>query len=316
MVRVWNFLLPDSGEHTLRVEDIGKPSQLAFLDGAELESKPGQSHYAGPDGALLRLKYTTELRTPRIGATELELGWMLFVNERLVESVAANGDGLRDLRSMPEGSYTIAPSFDAEGLEQDACRKFRFLANGELHEVMVAHKEAVWRVALDGALVSQDSHSLSANKGCAEFAVAAAGGAQIPAKLEMAYSNMGMKWSYSLCVGSTQVPAAWAKTRGSFAEVVPPEVVAASAPTESMPSPQEADCEEQAGTTESASHALPQGVSYDHEARAYQANIKDPKTNRFVFLGEFQTPEAAHAKYMEMLGRYAPDKKLAPSLAA
>merc|ERR1712129_619701 len=43
------------------------------------------------------------------------------------------------------------------------------------------------------------------------------------------------------------------------------------------------------------SGSLPQGVSYDSEARVYKANIK--VGGRFRFLGDFATPTEAHERY-------------------
>jgi hypothetical protein len=55
MVRVWNFVLPESGEHSFRVENIGVLGQRVFLDGTELESQQNQDSFIGPDGVTLRI---------------------------------------------------------------------------------------------------------------------------------------------------------------------------------------------------------------------------------------------------------------------
>jgi len=59
-----------------------------------------------------------------------------------------------------------------------------------------------------------------------------------------------------------------------------------------------------------------QTMRNDRETATFQANIKDPKLKRYVFLGEFASVDAAHQKYLEALSRYAPDKQLAPALVA
>merc|ERR1711924_119002 len=61
--------------------------------------------------------------------------------------------------------------------------------------------------------------------------------------------------------------------------------------------------------------SLPQGVSYDHESHFFQANIRDSKSGRFIFLGEFATPERAHESYLEALPKYDPEKAIAPKIS-
>lgn len=309
MARVWNFLLPETGNHELRVEHIGTPDQHLTLDGLELESRTGQMAFPGPEGALLRLKY--------------EKRWILLVNERIVEEAAADGKGLRDLRNLPDGSYTIATGFDAECAMQHAVRKFRVMVDNQLQEVVVAHQECIWQVSLNGKLVDQESHSLRENQGHASFEVQAASGASIPAHLEMAWSLKDMKWSYHLTVGNTVVPACWTKVGGFINGVIPP-TIESGVPTKQADSDNLAEpSNDTAATAEGdtiQSHPqepenLPQGVSYDRDAGTFQANIKDAKANRFVFLGEFPDAEAAHKKYIEALAKYAPEKRLAPLVA-
>lgn len=320
MVRVWKFLLPDTGEHTFQVENLGQPGMKVTLDGIAQECRDGQTSFSGPSGSLLRLKQAAKGKTPR-GS---DATWTLMVNERIVEEMNAKGQGLRDLRSMGEGSYTIATGFSSQGMEDNACRKFQFLIDSDLHEVVVAHKECIWQVALDGALIEQEAHSLNDSEGKVHFEVPNPGGPQIIGILSMSWKMKDFRWEYNLSVGGIPVPASWTKVRGPTTGVPPPSIpsgklipASASVPAVAAPSyntspppvpypsgDKENQCPE----------FLPQGVSYDREARAFQANIKDPKSNRFIFLGEFATPEAAHEKYKEALARYAPDKRMAPPI--
>jgi len=318
MVRTWKFLEPQSGEHTLRVEAIGTPSQCVTLDGTQLETRSGQLAYSGPGGMLLRLKPCAELKTPR--ASEQESRWMLLVNERPVEQASLSGDGLRDLRNLPDGSYTIATGFDAAGLDQHACRKFKFLLDTDPHEVVVAHHECVWQVALDGHLVDQESHTLKESAGKAEFEVSTPDDVRVSAKLEMTWVLGEMKWSYDLTVGGVKVPASWTKAKGNIPGNNPPTVLSAvsgrvtAPPVQILKSP-DPRVDSPSGDKENQSPAvLPQGVSYDADTRTYQANIKH--ANKFIFLGEFASADAAHEKYLEALTRYAPDKRIAPQIAA
>jgi hypothetical protein len=302
MVRVWNFVLPDSGNHVFRVEGLGAGLRRAFLDDQEVEVRPGQETFAGPGGALLRIKECgAPTQTPR--SIDKEAKWVLLVNERQVEEVDPSGHGLRDLRSMPEGSYTIATGFDAEGVLQNACRKYKFYVDGAPHEVAVAHRECVWQVSLDGKLVDQQSHSLNDNSGTVELP-------SIKGRLSVTWVLKELKWSYCLTVAGVLVPASWTKAKGDTVGVVPPQI-SSGAPVshaaDPVPVANSADAEV-------VHDSLPQGVSYDKETKTFQANIKDDKTKRYICLGEFASADAAHQKYLEARSRYAPEKQIAPEV--
>jgi hypothetical protein len=312
MVRVWNFVLPESGEHCFRIEGLangGSGDRRAFLDNQEMEVGPGQETFAGPEGALLRIKECTD---PSKTPVDKEAKWVLLVNERQVEEADASGNGLRDLRSMAEGSYTIATGFDAEGVFQNACRKYKFLVDGEPHEVTVAHRECVWQVSLDGKLIDQQSHSLGDNNGNVEMNVPTANGSHVPGRLSVTWVLKELKWSYCLCVGGVPVPASWTKAKGPAPHVVPPAISSGASVSDT------ADAQVTPGTgsgdADVVPESLPQGVSYDRETKTFQANIKDAKTKRYICLGEFASADTAHQKYLEALDRYAPEKQLAPQV--
>jgi len=306
MGRSWNFLLPQTGAHSFRVENIGDSSQRVYLDGHEMKSDPGQKSFTGPDGSLLRIDPTGKL----------------LVNDWQVEEVDPTGKGLRDLRSMGEGSYTIAVDFDAEGvLKKSPCRKYSFTVDGEPHEVALAHHECVWQVTLDDKLVDQDSHMANETRGSAVFVVMAPNGVQVPCKFDMIWERL--KWSYKLVVQGMPVPASWTRATGAAVGVAPTKIFSVAIPISSgSPGTQDAEESPEPSIAASSSNeemvpeSLPQGVSYDKETKTYQANIKDINTKRYVFLGEFGSLEAAHKKYLEALSKYAPDKRLAPALVA
>jgi len=311
MVRVWNFVLPESGAHNFRVEGLGGGLRRAFLDDQEMECKPDQQTFAGPGGALLRIKECADpSKTPR--SVDKEAKWALLVNERQVEEVAPSGNGLRDLRSMAEGSYIIATGFDAEGVVQNACRKYKFLVDDAPHEVTVAHRECVWQVTLDGLLVDQMSHSLHDNNGTVDMKVPAANGTHVPGRLTVTWVLTELKWSYSLAVGGVVVPASWTKAKGSTGQVAPP-AISSGASTSNGPQAEIATVTNSADA-DVVPEILPQGVSFDRETKTFQANIKDVKKNRYICLGEFASADAAHQKYLEAMNRYAPEKQLAPQV--
>merc|ERR1712194_290552 len=100
--------------------------------------------FTGPDECLMELKCNRKT-------------WSLLVNGLMVEEYGAirkgGGDqSLRQLRSMPEGSYMIAPTFDAGVLDLHIIRKWRCVACGEVHEIQLAHAQS-WQVVVDGALI-------------------------------------------------------------------------------------------------------------------------------------------------------------------
>lgn len=59
--------------------------------------------------------------------------------------------------------------------------------------------------------------------------------------------------------------------------------------------------------------ALPQGVSFDRETGRYKATVRS-KTGQFVDLGDHDSAEAAHQKYLEALHIYNPNKAVAPMI--
>jgi len=213
---------------------------------------------------------------------------------------------------MAEGSYIIATGFDAEGVVQNACRKYKFLVDDAPHEVTVAHRECVWQVTLDGLLVDQMSHSLHDNNGTVDMKVPAANGTHVPGRLTVTWVLTELKWSYSLAVGGVVVPASWTKAKGSTGQVAPP-AISSGASTSNGPQAEIATVTNSADA-DVVPEILPQGVSFDRETKTFQANIKDVKKNRYICLGEFASADAAHQKYLEAMNRYAPEKQLAPQV--
>mmetsp|Transcript_131688 Transcript_131688/g.232841 ORF Transcript_131688/g.232841 Transcript_131688/m.232841 type:complete len:301 (-) Transcript_131688:142-1044(-) len=286
-MKTWNFLLPDTGEHELKGENLGKSGQKVSVDGVELPAPEGTTMFTGPGGCLLEIRQ-------RNGA------WELLVNGFLVEDYSqgkrkTRDDTLRDLRSRPDGSYTIATSFSAEGLSLNTVRKFRFTAQGVLHEVEIAHFDWVWQVLHNGHILDRLTHSMWESKKALAFKVDVLDGHKLDVEVSMTWEQIKQIWIYCLCVNHISVPACWTKTGGELAGVLPPEVWGEGAPLEEAaeaPLPEELPREPVAAPAD-----LPQGVSYDSSSGSYQANIR--VNNRFVFLGEFATIPEAEARYRE-----------------
>merc|ERR1719359_2738700 len=132
---------------------------------------------------------------------------------------------------------------------------------------------------------------------------------------------MTLSWTHSLHIGDVKVPLCWTKMRGPIRKVKQPEVfpvwLTVSSGAQMDVATEEDEAEEDDETSSELKNpgkenvdldSLPQGVSYDRESNAFQANIRDSKTRRFLFLGEFTTPERAHQAYLEALPRCNPDK--------
>jgi len=305
MVRVWNFILPESGEHSLRVENIGTAGQRVFLDGNEMECQASQESFTGPDGVVLRISQCVgQGKTPT--SIDKEAKWALLVDDQRVEEADPSGAGLRDLRSMAEGSYIIATGFDAEGVVQNALRKYKFIVDSVEHELDVAHRECVWQVSLDGKLIDQQGHTLNDNSGTVHIKIPGADGALVPGTLQVTWELKYFKWNYCLVVGGIPVPPYWTKAKGLNAGVVTPAIFSAS-PAPPSSNPTELAIEAKAPAADSSSddvpEVLPQGVSYDRETKTFQANIQDCKTKRYICLGEFASADDAHQKYLEALSR-------------
>eukprot|EP00929_Paragymnodinium_shiwhaense_P103345 TRINITY_DN6680_c0_g1_i1.p1 TRINITY_DN6680_c0_g1~~TRINITY_DN6680_c0_g1_i1.p1 ORF type:complete len:319 (-),score=62.62 TRINITY_DN6680_c0_g1_i1:95-1051(-) len=316
MVRAWKFLSPATGEHTLEVRSIGTPKQKVTFDGQRLESKEQQLLFVTPTGDYLRL--VNDGKNASLLASKRQAVWTLFVNEQPVEEMAREATcGLRDLRSMPDGSYAIATGFASTGIKRYSVRKFKFSIAGKSHEVVVAYHDdrRLWQVALDGQLIDQERHGALEFSGHTDFEVPVGNSQPLAAHLTMSWSLLELRWTYSLLVGEVKVPAIWARHRGRFRGVEPPEILtqdaAAAMGAEQLSEETRVDSESSSDSESEGvdsrgivqPEALPQGVSFDRESGSYQATIKDPKLNRYVCLGEYQTAEAAHARYLEAASR-------------
>merc|ERR1712224_383507 len=122
-----------------------------------------------------------------------------------------------------------------------------------------------------------------------EFVIAASG-SKVPARLEMSWSPSEWKWEYHLQVGGVSVPAYWNKVKGFVSGIAPPLILSGTAGALPEKSPQ-IDVVESPSQMPSKENpcasSLPRGVSYDSKTQAYQANILEPKTKRYILLGEF-----------------------------
>lgn len=312
--RVWNFLLPgvDGGRHQLRAENLGSPGQAIFIDGEQQGAREALI-FSGPGNSLL------ELRKGQAGQ------WHLLVNGLMVEDYhegkrRSGDETLRELRGRPDGSYLISTEIDVANLDNlHLIRKFRFKARGNEHEIWISHRDCIWQVLCDGKLIERAVHKLSDSNGKAFFKLEVADGRRLDAALHMTWNGAALLWRYRLTVNNVEIPLCWSKVVGN---VHPPPELPELLPADSAeipgntPEPALSEqTEEPEPQPQPSAMQLPQGVSFDPFTGAFQANIRG-RTGKFVFLGEFRTPEEAHQCYLEAVPLHCPDKILAPEIPA
>lgn len=334
--KTWNFLLPASGQHQVHVQNIGSPEQTIFIDG-ELQPPTYALVFSGPGDSML------ELQNPDCK------GWILLVNGMRVEDYhterSSADETLHELRSRPDGSYMISPTFQVDEGELHIVSKFPFRAGHQPHEVCVAHSSNIWQVIFNGQIIVRDSLR---NSFGSHFNLNVAPGLQLPASLVMSSAprvpgtfmslRRDLVWSYGLTVNGIEIPISWNREMGTDPSPTDPEVLAISpmvitdaeliasltrdavstelpqipSPTGEAPAPSVAY---QLNEPTLAYGSLPQGVSYDETSRLYQANIRNA-TGKFVFLGAFSTPEEAHQTYLNAMPIHSPEKRLVAEIPA
>lgn len=291
MTKTWNFLLPETGAHELKVDAIGKQTQTVYIDGQLLEAPEGTTMFTGPSGSLLELRFRDQ-------------NWDLFVNGLQVEEYTAGkrrsaDDTLRDLKSRPDGSYMIATSFSSDHLvsAMNKVRKFHFLAKGQLHEIEIAHMDWVWQILHNGSIIDRRTHAMTEDSCNCRFQIDVDASTKLEAEVCMSWDNVKTIWYYTLLVEHMNVAPYWSKIKGDLdaplLEVVSTsrEYVVEAQPTrDSIASlPDESPVISPAD--------LPPGVSYDSSQGSFQANIR--VGNKFMFLGEFSTVDEAEARYLQ-----------------
>jgi len=247
-------------------------------------------------------------------------GLRLYVNGCLVEECASGkANSVRDLRNMPEGSYTIATQFRTEGLDLHVVRKYRFTAHGQMHELQLVHSDWSWKgsfedslrtfqVIHDGEIVEQKLHNLWEANFSTQLRLSVKNGHILEAEVRLYFDYRNWLWNYDCQVNHLRIPECW--TRGSGERSVHiPEVAAGTFEAQAeVPSMQLAPFSSIAGLqtdpVESNMHrspltneSLPQGVSYDPGNGTFQAIMN--VHGKFVLLGEFASSDEAYQRYLE-----------------
>jgi len=297
MTKTWNFLLPDTGAHEVKVDAIGKQTQTVFVDGQLLSAPEGTTMFTGPSGSLLELRFHNH-------------NWDLYVNGLQVEEYSAGkrrsaDDTLRDLRSRPDGSYTIATSFSSDHLvsAMNKVRKFHFLAKGQLHEIELIHMDWVWQILHNDRIIDRRTHAMTEDTCNCRFQIEVDASVKLEAEVCMSWDNVKTIWYYTLLVGHLNVPPYWSKIKGDLD--VPLLEVVSTSPSYTVESQPTRDS---IATLPDDSHCispadLPPGVSFDSVHGAYQANIR--VGNKFMFLGEFSNVDEAEARYLQEKAKLA-----------
>mmetsp|Transcript_58935 Transcript_58935/g.108883 ORF Transcript_58935/g.108883 Transcript_58935/m.108883 type:complete len:400 (+) Transcript_58935:103-1302(+) len=79
---VWNFRIPDTGAHEVRVANIGEHNQVVFVDGVHHLAPPDTNMFTGPNGCVLQLRRRSE-----------DNAWILLVDGSEIETSSTSGSG-------------------------------------------------------------------------------------------------------------------------------------------------------------------------------------------------------------------------------
>lgn len=307
----FRFTLPRAGTHHLRVTNIGSPLQEVCLDAVPLEAPPGTMTFTGPAASLLELQrrdgawvlvadgmvchshdpntdesdpvHVFNFTLPATGLHRLSVGHIGKSGQELeLDGMALSAPAGTTTFTGPEASllqlvqdqgrwilYVDGMPCEAStnaGDQAEHCWTFIAPQTGTAHLLYVA------AMGRPGQVVSVDGIVMPAPEGSTMFT--GPGGCLLELK------PLGHAWS--LFVDGEQVEDdATAPACGAF-----------QAEASSMP-PSSRSAVAEVGS-------LPQGVSHDAVTGKFKANIKIGKQYRH--LGDFSTPEEAHAAYLKAKG--------------
>lgn len=296
----------------MRADNLGKPIQQVFVDGVAQTLREAQVVFSGPQDSLFELRLQDKQ-------------WVLAVNGTIVEDLnpsrASGDESLRALRSRPDGAYLIQPHFDAGELDLNIVRKFNFIAHGRVHEVSVAHSCFKWQVLCNGNVIDQVAHKRSDSSGEVVFDIEVAPREKVHATFSMTWENAKWQCQYDLKVRTEgisgshiqRVPFSWSSVGGEVAGLEPLVIVQSEDLGQPGVTSEPVRVQQVEPPEDELPQNLPQGVSFDSATGSYQANIR-ATTGRFIFLGEFSSPEQAHQRYLEAVPVHCPGKQLAPDL--
>jgi len=303
----WKFSMPGMGTHHVRVKNISSPGQEIFLDGTPLDAPEGTMTFTGPGGTLLELQKRDGL-------------WMLVVDGSAIHQCNPNAEsechstvwnfgvpGTGQHQMCISGMGTSAQQVLIDGIKIPApVGQLTFTGPGgcllELRD-----SGGSWMLLVDGAVVEAVSATANAAGLVAEASWVIFGSATGLAH-EMRVMSIGGR-GQQVYIDGTLIPGPEGQTAftgpggmllelkqrcndwvlfvdGQSIEDHNNRVTGALGA-----SPEVSRAPVSSGTT------LPQGVSYDAGSGKYLANIR--VKGKFKLLGEFSTPDEAHARYLE-----------------
>lgn len=298
------------GIHHVRVKNIGNPSQEIFVDGTPIEAPEGTVCFTGPGASLLELKQNASGH------------WVLVVDGvEFCQSAPSSGcadppyvwhfslpqTGVHEMRVM--NISTPSQEVFIDGMLVDAPGgQMTFTGPGaSLLELQSTGDD--WALVVDGVMVTAGAAMNTATDTPKEM-LWSFGTPSGSAAHELRILRLGQP-DQEVSIDGVAVPAPAGQTaftgpEGTLLELrrrghawalyvdgkgicnEDAETMSASKPVVSSQDQREAVA---------PNSQLPQGVSLS-ESGKYAANIR--LAGKFKFLGEFSTPEEAHAKYLQV----------------
>lgn len=304
----WKFSMTGLGTHHVRVKNIGTNVQEITMDGAPLDAPPGTMQFTGPGGTLLELQRNSA-------------EWVLIVDGCLVNQVNPHVDhtrppmvwaftlpdmGVHDLRAFNIGQRGQEVFLDGEQVPAPPGSTTFTGPGGTFLELQQRGTE--WALLVDGSEIPlSDSAADTPMEAAWNFLSPHTG-----ASHHLRVNNIGRKGQEVFIDGSfipgpdgqraftgpggtlleiKQIGSNWAL----YADGLGIEDYNARSSTLTGASEGGALAAKRVPVTPEA--GLPQGVSFEADTGVYKANIR--VQGKFRCLGEFSTPDEAHARYLE-----------------
>mmetsp|Transcript_73061 Transcript_73061/g.225922 ORF Transcript_73061/g.225922 Transcript_73061/m.225922 type:complete len:405 (+) Transcript_73061:59-1273(+) len=304
----WKFSMTGLGTHHVRVRNIGVPGQEILLDGTPLDAPEGTMAFTGPGGSLLQLqKYegvwvlTVDGAVIHQCAQQTEDGGASFVWNFTLPSTGRH----HQVYAMNVGTPAQEVAIDGMKVAAPPGQASFTGPGGSLLEMQKSGDS--WVLLVDGQLC-QASTVEAENAGPALEASWTFFGPTTGLAHQLKAVNIGRK-GQQVYIDGTLLSGPDGQTAFTGPGGVLLELKKASAEWELMVDGLRLEDHNNKVTMSgavaatgarapvSSGVALPQGVSYDAATGKYMANLR--VKGKFKFLGEFDTPDQAHARYLE-----------------
>jgi len=303
----WKFPLQGMGTHHLRVTHIGTAEQMVFLDGTPIDAPPGTMTFTGPAASLLDLR-------------QAEGQWVLAVDGVVHHQTHPSAEGSGQLYmwsfSLPTGTHKLCVSNIGTASQDILLDDVRipappgtttFTGPGGALLDMQRRGDNSWALLVDGREAIASDQTATAEAAWT-FVAPNTGTAH-----QMRVLNIG-RAGQEVSIDGTVIPAPEGTTTftgpgGALLELRPAghawslfvdgigvEDYNARSSTLANPAATGGGAAPRRAAVDT-SGSLPQGVSYDSEAKVYKANVK--VGGRFRFLGDFASSSEAHERYLK-----------------